>query len=121
MAETFVGRLQEFSDGMQRIIEVDGIEIGVFYKNGQFYGYENMCLHQGGPACEGITIPKVEDIIQPDKTCTGARFVEEELHFVCPWHGYEYNLDTGQFVGDKDMSLRKFEVIQKGDEIFVLT
>ena len=37
----------------------------------------------------------------PDKTSRGMYFSDTETHFVCPWHGYEYDLRTGEFVGDR--------------------
>ena len=65
MAEQFVGKLSEFKDGDRRIIFVGDHEIGVFRHEGKFYAYSNFCLHQGGPACEGLTIAKVEERLRP--------------------------------------------------------
>ncbi len=101
MAEKFVGKASEFKDGDRRIVFLGDIEIGVFRHEGQFYAYSNHCVHQGGPACEGLTIAKVEERIMPDKTSRGLYFSETEMHFVCPWHGYEYDLKTGECVADR--------------------
>lgn len=120
MAEQFVGKASEFKDGVGRIVIVKNHEIGVFRTGGQFYAYSNYCLHQGGPACEGMTIAKVEERILPDKTSRGLYFSDSELHFVCPWHGYEYDIKTGEFVGDRRLKLRKYEVVQKGDDVYVV-
>ena len=87
MAEKFVAKTSEFTDGERRIIFVGDNEIGVFRHEGEFYAYSNFCLHQGGPACEGLTIAKVEERLRPDKTSMGLFFAEDEMHFVCPWHG----------------------------------
>jgi nitrite reductase/ring-hydroxylating ferredoxin subunit len=61
MAEKFIGKLSEFQDGDRRIVYLGDHEIGVFRHEGAFYAYSNFCLHQGGPACEGLTIAKVEE------------------------------------------------------------
>src|SRR6266536_279175 len=61
MAEQFVGKIAEFKDGDRRIIFAGDNEIGIFRHEGQFYAYSNFCLHQGGPACEGLTIAKVRN------------------------------------------------------------
>jgi nitrite reductase/ring-hydroxylating ferredoxin subunit len=119
MAEKLVGKISEFKDGDRRIVFVGDHEIGVFWEHGTFYAYSNYCLHQGGPACEGLTIAKVEERIMPDKTSKGLYFSDTELHFVCPWHGYEYDIKTGECVSDRKLKLRKYEVIQKGDEVYV--
>lgn len=120
MAEKFVAKAAEFNDGDRRIVFVGDHEIGVFKNEGQFYAYSNYCLHQGGPACEGLTIAKVEERIMPDKTSRGLFFSETEMHFVCPWHGYEYDMKTGECVSDRRLKLRKYPVVQKGDDIYVV-
>ena len=120
MPECFVAKASELTDGDRRIV-VDGKkEIGVFFKDGTYYAYSNYCVHAGGPACEGLLINKVVDVIGPDKTYQGQTF-SDELHFVCPWHGYEYDIKTGECVGDRRLKLRKFDVVRRGEDIFVLT
>jgi nitrite reductase/ring-hydroxylating ferredoxin subunit len=120
MAEKFVAKASEFKDGDRRIVFVGEHEIGVFRDKGEFYAYSNFCLHQGGPACEGLTIAKVEERIMPDKTSRGLYFSETEMHFVCPWHGMEYDMKTGECVADRKMKLRKYPVVQKEDDIYVI-
>jgi nitrite reductase/ring-hydroxylating ferredoxin subunit len=120
MAEKLVGKASEFNDGERRIVFVGDVEIGVFRDRGSFYAYSNVCLHQGGPACEGLIIAKVEERIMPDQTSRGLYFSDTVTHFVCPWHGYEYDMQTGECASDRRLKLRKYEVIQKGDEIYVV-
>jgi nitrite reductase/ring-hydroxylating ferredoxin subunit len=121
MAETLVGKVAEFKDGDRRIVFAGNNEIGVFREGGEYYAYSNYCLHQGGPACEGLTIAKVEEAIMPDKTSRGLYFSEDALHFVCPWHGYEYDMKTGECVSDRKLKLRRYKVVQKGDELYVVS
>jgi nitrite reductase/ring-hydroxylating ferredoxin subunit len=120
MAEKFVAKLEEFKDGDRRIVFVGDNEIGVFRHDGEFYAYSNFCLHQGGPACEGLTIAKVEERLRPDMTSLGLFFSENEMHFVCPWHGMEYDMKTGECVSDRKMKLKKYKTLQKGDELYVV-
>jgi nitrite reductase/ring-hydroxylating ferredoxin subunit len=120
MPECFVAKVAELKDGDRRIV-VDGKkEIGVFYKDGAYFAYSNYCVHAGGPACEGILINKVVDVIGPDKTYQGQSFTDE-VHFACPWHGYEYDIKTGECIADRRLKLRKFEVVRRGEDIFVVT
>ena len=121
MPELFVGEVHEFDDDNRKILEADGREIVVFQHKGRFYALENTCLHQGGPACEGLTIAKVEERLMPDKTSRGLYFSDTEMHFVCPWHGMEYDMKTGECVSDRKMKLRKYKIVQKGDDIYVAT
>jgi nitrite reductase/ring-hydroxylating ferredoxin subunit len=121
MPELFVAKASELKDGDRRIVSAgEKREIGVFHKGGAYHAYSNYCVHAGGPACEGLIIPKVEDVIAPDRTYRGQTFSQSELHFVCPWHGYEYDIKTGEFVGDRRKKLKKFEVVRRGDDIFVI-
>ena len=124
MAEQLVGKASDFKDGEiadgdVRLIKAGREEIGVIHHKGKYYAYRNLCPHQGGPACEGLTIAKVEEHIMPDKTSRGMYFSETEMHFVCPWHGYEFHLADGCHVIDRKLRLKKYEVVQRGGEIFV--
>jgi len=121
MTETFVAKKTGFMDGDRHIVHVGNEEIGVFRHAGAFHAYSNFCLHQGGPACEGLTIARVEERIMPDKTSRGLYFSETDMHFVCPWHGVEYDMRTGECVSDRRLKLRKYDVIEKGDDIYVLS
>ena len=120
MAEWFVAKTSEMQDGDRRIVTAGQREIGVFHKDGAYYAYSNTCLHQGGPACEGLTIARVEERLNPDQTSRGLHFSSTDMNFVCPWHGWEYDIKSGECVGDRKQKLRKFEVIQRGDEIYVV-
>ena len=120
MAEKFVAKLEEFKDGERRIVFVGENEIGVFRHDGQFYAYSNFCLHQGGPACEGLTIAKVEERLGEDQTSKGLYFSEKDMNFVCPWHGMEYDMKTGECVSDRKLKLRSYKVLQKGEDVYVV-
>jgi nitrite reductase/ring-hydroxylating ferredoxin subunit len=118
--EIFVAKKSEFKASDRRIVKSERGEIGVFHHEGAFYAYANKCLHSGGPACEGLLMPKVVDIIAQDRTYQGQDFDETEMHFVCPWHGWEYDIKTGQSIGDRRQYLRKYEVVERGDDVFVI-
>lgn len=120
MPDIFVARHSHFKDGDRRIVQSARGEIGVFHHRGAFYAYENKCVHSGGPACEGVMMPRVLDIIAEDRTYQGQTFSEDEMHFVCPWHGYEYDLTTGVCIGDAKRRLKAYEVVRRGENIFVV-
>ena len=120
MPDVFVAKAAEFADGDRRIVAHDGVEIGVFNWQGRYYAYENLCIHQGGPACEGVIMHKVEDVLGPDRTWHGYKFSDTEAHFVCPWHGYEYDITTGECAADRRLKLKSFDVVRRGEDIFVV-
>jgi nitrite reductase/ring-hydroxylating ferredoxin subunit len=119
--ELFVAKSSELPDGERKIVPNGGSEIGVYRVNGELFAYLNLCPHQGGPACEGLLMAKVEEVIADDKTYQGMRFNHDEMHIVCPWHGWEFNLDNGTACADPKFRLRKFDVVEREDEIYVVT
>jgi nitrite reductase/ring-hydroxylating ferredoxin subunit len=120
MPEVFVDKITDFAEGDRRIVFHDGLEIGVFHWQGNFYAYQNQCLHQGGPCCEGVIMYKVEDVLAPDKTWLRHTFSEDDAHFVCPWHGYEYDIKTGECAGNRKLRLQSYEVVRRGQDVFVI-
>lgn len=119
MGEHFVAKTSELSNGERKLIKIDRLDIGVFYKDGAYYGYENRCIHQGGPACEGILINKVVEHLTEEKLFLGESF-SDVVHFVCPWHGYEFDLKTGECVGDRSRKLKKYNVVERDGAIYVV-
>ena len=120
VAELFVGKESEFEDRDRKIIAQGDLEIGVFRVNGDFYAYENNCAHQGGPVCQGKILNKVEEVLADDKTSKGLKFSETDVHIVCPWHGYEYNLLTGRHPGDRTVRLKPYAVKISDGEVYVI-
>ena len=119
MAEILVAEASEMKDGDRRIVKTQRGEVGVFFKDGKYYAYSNVCAHSGGPACEGMMINQVVDIIAEDKTYQGQTF-SDDVHFVCPWHGWEYELETGECIGDRRLKLKKYDVVVRGDSIYLI-
>ena len=116
-----VGKTSEFRAGDKKIVANGKGEIGVYFVNGAWHAYQNHCPHQGGPACEGLTMAKVEAIIADDKTRQGTRFNHDEQHIVCPWHGWEFRMEDGVSSADRKFGLKKYDVEVTGDDVYVLT
>src|SRR3984893_378513 len=74
MAEWFVAKASELTDGDRRIVTAGRHEIGVFFTGGDYYAYSNTCLHSGGPAREGLLINPVVDLIAPHRRPQGPAF-----------------------------------------------
>src|SRR5215510_4905427 len=74
MREINVGPASAFADPGRKLIESEGVEVGVFKIGGEFFAYENVCPHIGGPACQGKIIAKVEEVVAEDRTSKGFAF-----------------------------------------------
>ena len=110
----------EMRNGEVRIVADGRLEIGVIRQGGRYYAYRNLCPHQGGPACEGVLMPAVRDVLDADQRLLQQDFDEGDMHIVCPWHGYEYHLETGVHVGDPRLKLRKHGVIERDGAVYVV-
>ena len=119
MAEQFVCKSSEFKNGERQIIRIGEEEIGVFKHEDEYFAYSNFCLHQGGPACEGVRMPGVFDDVDEEGRFLGQKYDEDDVHIVCPWHGYEYHLSDGTNVCDPRLRLQKFEVSERGGNVYV--
>ena len=119
MAEINVGSVQSFTDPGRKLIESNGFEFGVFKLGGEFFAYENVCPHMGGPACQGMIIPKVEEEIADDCTSKGVQFSKTKINMVCPWHGYEFDIRTSRHPGDPRCRLKPVKVRIEGADVIV--
>lgn len=121
MAEAYCGLVADFEGDARKVVTVADREVVVFRVRGRFYALENRCLHSGGPVGEGLLIGKVEAVLGEDKAYLGERFSDDQLHLVCPWHGYEYDIETGQCAGNPNLRLRCYSVVESEGGIFVHT
>jgi nitrite reductase/ring-hydroxylating ferredoxin subunit len=96
--DVLVGPVAEIPDGERKMLEVDGTSIGVFRYAGAWYALQNSCLHRGGPVCSGNLVDSV---------------------LTCPWHGYEYNITTGELLLDTTTRLPMYPVEVRGDDVFI--
>lgn len=120
MADVYVGKESEFGDRDRKIIAHGDVEVGVFKVDGEFYAWENNCVHQGGPICQGKILGRVLEVLGDDKTSKGLTFSEEDIHIVCPWHGYEYNIKTGRHPGDKNVRMKPYDVKVSDGDVYVV-
>lgn len=120
MAEWRAGHITDFDDGGRRFLDVGGRDVVVLRHRDRYYALDNTCLHIGGPVGEGMVVAKVEAVLAEDKRLVGHRFSEHEIHLVCPWHGYEYDLATGELAGDRRRRLRTYPTQVRGEDVYVV-
>lgn len=118
--EIHVGTVADFTDGRRAMVRIDGRDVFVFERDGRFYAFENVCPHMGGPVGEGILIGKVEAVLGENQEVVRERFSTEEIHLVCPWHGWEYDIETGECAANRKFRLRRYEAVQRGEDVYVV-
>jgi nitrite reductase (NADH) small subunit len=117
--EIYAGRSADLGEGDRALVKHGKHEIGVIRAKGAIRAFLNFCPHQGGPVCEGVLVHRPEEIIAEDRTYQGMRFTED-LNLVCPWHGWEFDVETGRCAGDGKHALRKFEVVEREGNVYVV-
>jgi nitrite reductase (NADH) small subunit len=111
----FVISAGELSRGERAMIEIDGLEIGVFNIDGEYHALANYCVHQGGPGCGGRITGKVTEA--EDGTLT---YDQRGEVVCCPWHGWEYDITTGEHLADPSLGLLTFDVVERDGDLYVV-
>jgi nitrite reductase (NADH) small subunit len=93
-----VADLAELKPGDCKTVEAEGRAIAIFNVSGSVYALENVCLHQGGPLGDGDLDGEV---------------------VTCPWHGWQYNVCTGELCGDSATRIATYPVKIEGSAIMV--
>jgi nitrite reductase/ring-hydroxylating ferredoxin subunit len=100
-----VAEVGEIPPGGRKIVSVAGREIGVLNVDGVLFAIRNRCPHQGAPLCKGPLLHSVE-WSPPANYSRGERLLVQ-----CPWHGWEFDLRTGQSWFDPDRwRVRRYDV-----------
>lgn len=93
-----VGRLADFPPGASREVLAGERVVALFNCDGTLYALDGICPHQGGPLGEG-------------ELC-GATVT-------CPWHGWQFDVRTGQHATSRAVRQPTLGVKIAGDEIWV--
>ena len=101
-----VARVDDIPDGSRLLVTVGDREVGVFKVKGEFFALLNRCPHLGGPLCRGQLLNTVVSSGPGD-----VRLDEADDIITCPWHGWEFDLRTGQsYWNPEHLRARKFPV-----------
>lgn len=105
----------QLTPGERLIVNVEGRSIGLFNVKGQYYAVHNRCPHVGGALCAGpltgTTLPTTQ---------RGDYVYAHEGHILrCAWHGWEFQVETGQCLSDKKYRAKTFPVTVEDGEVVV--
>ena len=112
-----VARAADFPAGSRKMLRVGGREIGVLHTQAGLFAVRNSCPHQGAPLClgtvTGTTLPS-----QPGEYVWGL----EGQVLRCPWHGWEFDLQSGLGLYDpyKHERVATYEVRVEDGEVVLL-
>jgi 3-phenylpropionate/trans-cinnamate dioxygenase ferredoxin subunit len=115
LAEKFVvARTDDIPEGERLIVDVNGRSVGIFHVGSEYYALLNRCPHQGAELCKGDVIHMLESD-RPGQY----RFDLSRPLIACPWHGWEFELATGQSYFDPARTrVRPYRVVvETGAEV----
>ncbi|WP_343559608.1 Rieske (2Fe-2S) protein [Kiloniella sp. b19] len=115
MAEKhFACKAEQVSAEKATIVSVNNLSVGVFKLDDGFHALLNVCPHKGAALCEG---PQCGTTRETDKE----EFVYDKAGELvrCAWHGWEFDIRTGEFLVDPKIRARSFPVTVEDDDLFV--
>lgn len=114
MSRYVVAEAADFADREIRRVEAGGKPIALVRVDDAFYALLDRCPHGGAPLSGGRLAHQVESSGPGDY-----RICRRDEMLRCPWHGWEYDLKTGQSWSDpKSTRTRAFAAESvTGDEL----
>ncbi len=114
MSRHVVAGVAEVPPGGCKLVTAKGREIGLFNVGGKFFALANRCPHKGGPLCDGRITGLTQSSGPGDY-----RVIRAGEFLRCPWHGWEFEIATGQSYCDPNMMrARQFNVtVTAGQEL----
>jgi nitrite reductase (NADH) small subunit len=94
-----VARVEDVPTGTALVAAAGDTEVAVFHCEDGFYATQHACLHLKGPLGRG------------------------KLHgcvISCPWHGWQYDVRTGENEFDRAIRLETYEVVVEDGEVKVV-
>lgn len=91
MAKYAVAPADEIMPGERKIVNVGGRPVAVFNIEGEFFALLNRCPHQGASLCHGLLTGLVTSDIPGE-----IAYTRRGEFLRCPWHGWEFDVRTGQ-------------------------
>ena len=114
MARHVVARIGEIPEGGRKLVDLGGIPVGVFHVDGEYFAILNRCPHQAAPLADGHLWPGLLVADRP-----GEYVNRQDIPIIsCIWHGWEFDLRTGQSVCDPQrLRVRNYDVQVRADGV----
>jgi len=96
-----IGERQRFALQRPCAVEVEGRQIAVFFREGQFFALDDLCPHKDAPLSEG-----------------GFTSEAGRLWVWCPWHRFLFDLETGQ-CDRSGFDTRAYTIEERQDILYI--
>jgi nitrite reductase/ring-hydroxylating ferredoxin subunit len=95
MTKHIICEEEEIEPGERILVELEGRDIAIFNVDGELFCYTNWCVHQAGPICQGTLSGTRKASFDPKTLKTSLKWEKEGEIISCPWHGWEYDIKSG--------------------------
>ena len=114
MARHVVATVGEIPPGGRKLLTLNGRDIGIFNIAGDYFALLNRCPHQGAALCKGTLVS-----LATSDAPGHFELTREGEMLKCPWHGWEYDVRTGQSWCDpEDTKVKLYPVtIEAGERL----
>jgi 3-phenylpropionate/trans-cinnamate dioxygenase ferredoxin subunit len=103
--------LAELPPGTSTTVKAFGTTVAVFNVEGQVFALSNHCPHHGGPLCHG----RISGAVLPSQPYE-YRYGREGRVLTCPWHGWEFDIESGRTIFDPAVRVKIYEArIEEGE------
>jgi nitrite reductase (NADH) small subunit/3-phenylpropionate/trans-cinnamate dioxygenase ferredoxin subunit len=93
-----VATVDEVPPGAGKLVRAKDEEIALFNVEGKFFATQPNCLHRQGPLAEGT--------------------LDGEI-VTCPWHGWRYNVRSGEHAMNPSITLKTYPTRVDGTNVLV--
>lgn len=99
-----VAEVSEVPPGTCKAVDVRGVKVALCNVDGAFFAVQDTCPHMGASLTEG-------------------KLLAGECLISCPWHAWEFRLDTGDWTASPGAGTRleRYEVRLEGEDVLVNT
>ncbi|MCL2430129.1 MAG: Rieske (2Fe-2S) protein [Alphaproteobacteria bacterium] len=114
--QVVAGKIEDFVDGKFIIVQAGQHSVGVIrLGSGEWRAVRNWCPHKGAPICRGIV-----GGTWPPSAPGELRFERDGEVLICPWHGFEFDLENGrELFREQPTKLRFFPVEVRDGTVYV--
>ncbi|WP_137287770.1 Rieske (2Fe-2S) protein [Halorussus salinisoli] len=121
MSDHVIVAEEELADGERVVVQIEGREICVFNIDDEFFAYANWCAHQAGPACEGNITGTTTACFDEESLEVELAYEKDDQILNCPWHGWEYDVTTGECLSRQKVQLPQYPVkVEDGNVVVSL-
>jgi nitrite reductase/ring-hydroxylating ferredoxin subunit len=98
MALIRIAALDQLPEGRLLQREAAGTTVALCNNAGKIHAFNGLCPHRNGPLGQGNLV---------------------DGRIVCPWHAWEFSVETGELDYNSAIKLQRFEVVIQGGDVLV--